>query len=416
MKQLTTKLLLSITTIALIYLTSCNGAGEEPFELETPVVNWSALPYTGKPGAVVTLEGENLNSSHKFEIIVNKEYTVEPSELEGNSLSFTVPTDFSSGPMEVFANGEPILTSYFRFLNEKEKTLLSQANVAAYDFSDPNNGIYLDHNDVLYKTSDGGNSWAEIGHGAYENVIYAVSEQKIWKRKDHKRLEKTEDGGKSWEEVLILDNMLIDHYYASAEIVIVIATLRAENVTRLYTSTDNGESWEIGLTSEDPVFSRLRSHKVVYQQEDQIALLDIFNRSVIKTTDSKQWEKSNFGGFPNIGLKEKGVFFLSTELIWYASFDGLAQSKDGGLSYSNFEFPLTEYSDLIGRVHFYNELEGVAVSSDGGIIRTRDGGQTWRFNHIDGDVLEADFLDEDKSMILIQDKVFEGRKMMKLQF
>ncbi|MEL6558617.1 MAG: IPT/TIG domain-containing protein [Bacteroidota bacterium] len=416
MKQLTTKLLLSLAAITLIYLTSCNGADGELVEPEMPTLTWRSLPFAGSPGEVITLEGNNLNSSQKFEIIINQEFSVTPTILNENTLSFTVPDNFSSGPMEVIANEESVMKSYFRFLDENEKPLMAQVNVSAYDFIDVQNGIYLDDRDILYRTTDGGSTWNAIGQGAYQNVVYAVSDRKIWKQKDHRTLEKTEDGGNTWQEVQISDDLLIDHYYASTEVVVVIATFRDENISRLYTSADNGESWEVALTSEDPTFDKLRHHKVVYQNGDQIVLLDMLDRSILKSVESGHWEQSQLSGLPNIGLREKGVFFLSEELIWYSAMGGLAKSVDGGKSIVNYDFSFTESSDLVGRVHFYNVMEGVAVTSDGGVIRTHDGGESWNFTHVEGDIVEADFLDEEKAMILIQDQVPGGRRMVKLQF
>ena len=254
MKKLTIKLMLFFTVLLQVYLTSCNDSGTAG-EPDFPAFIAAESFYEGSPGETITIDGRNMSTPSDIEIVINEDFSISPSEITDENIQFVIPQDFSSGKMQIIADDEVIANSYFKFLdNTGAETLGSGLSIAAIDFVSAEFGVYLDSKDILYKTVDGGQTWVQIGDGAYQNTIYAVSDQKVWIQKDHRTLERTQDGGNTWDEVRILDNMLIDHFYASLDQVLVIATIRDEDISRLYSSEDNGDTWEVVLTSETESF------------------------------------------------------------------------------------------------------------------------------------------------------------------
>ncbi len=134
----------------------------------------------------------------------------------------------------------------------------------------------LGYGDGVYKTTDGGKSWKNMGlkdsrqigmiaiHPDNTDVVFVAAEGSVWGPGGDRGLYKTSDGGKTWEKVLDIsentgvNNVLI--HPKNPDIMFATSEQRRRHVftkigggpeTAIYKSTDGGKTWN-KLTSGLP--------------------------------------------------------------------------------------------------------------------------------------------------------------------
>jgi photosystem II stability/assembly factor-like uncharacterized protein len=140
--------------------------------------------------------------------------------VESDPTTFYVATA-SGGLLKTTNNG-----TTFAFVFEKEATI-SIGDVAVSQ-SDPN-VVYVgtgEHNprnsvsygDGIYKSTDGGKSWSNVGlkksfsigkiviHPTDPNTVYVAAMGRVWGPSEERGVFKTTDGGKNWQKVLYVDD------------------------------------------------------------------------------------------------------------------------------------------------------------------------------------------------------------------
>jgi photosystem II stability/assembly factor-like uncharacterized protein len=126
----------------------------------------------------------------------------------------------------------------------------------------------LGYGDGVYKSSDGGKSWKNMGlkdsrqigmiaiHPDNPDVVFVAAEGSVWGPGGDRGLYRTKDGGKNWEKVLDIsentgvNNVLI--HPVDRQIMFATSEQRRRHVftkigggpeTAIYKSTDGGETW-----------------------------------------------------------------------------------------------------------------------------------------------------------------------------
>lgn len=141
----------------------------------------------------------------------------------------------------------------------------------------------------------------------------------------------------------------------------------------LMRTDDGGETWR---TLETGVESRL--YDVAWPTRE-IGIATGFAGCVIRTEDGGEtW--TALPGFENAWVP--GVHFLDAQHGFIAGSQNgmlLARTEDGGTSWRSIidRVPEEARSIDLRALHFVDEMVGIACGSDGLIIRTTDGGQTW---------------------------------------
>jgi photosystem II stability/assembly factor-like uncharacterized protein len=210
-----------------------------------------------------------------------------------------------------------------------------------FDFIDPLNGFAAGNHGTFLSTNDGGITWNELKSFTYLNlshikflnqsVGYAASRygkinnetQNIeWKIE----IWKTEDGGKNW-----LNSYHSDKDYEVFQIAILSAdiALASLNGNRLIRTSDGGKTWD----------------SIKYNGKSVT--------SVSISPDGKCWL-----------VGAKGEFFVS---------DDFGKTWDEP---NNFASDLHNYKWC--SIDFDETGNGLAVSEDGIIVYTNDGGQSWK--------------------------------------
>jgi photosystem II stability/assembly factor-like uncharacterized protein len=127
----------------------------------------------------------------------------------------------------------------------------------------------LGYGDGVYKSVDGGKSWARMGLEASEHIgrilihprdgdiVYVAAQGPVWSPGGDRGLYKTTDGGRSWRKILeISENTGVNEVHMDPrdpDVLYASAWQRRRHVwtwisggpeSALYKSTDGGESWE----------------------------------------------------------------------------------------------------------------------------------------------------------------------------
>ncbi|MCD4770293.1 MAG: hypothetical protein K8R35_09010 [Bacteroidales bacterium] len=261
--------------------------------------------------------------------------------------------------------------------------------------------------DGIYKTTDGGDSWKNMGlenterigririHPRNSDTVFVAALGHLWNANEERGLFKTSDGGKTWEKILYIDENTgcTDIAIDPAQPDIMFATMwdfrrkawtfrSGGTGSGLYKSADGGINWERlsnGLpegelgriaVSISPVNSKL-----VY------ALIESENSALYRSEDSgESWTEVN----KTIPIQERPFYFsyimadpVDTNRVYKPSFNIHVSNNKG----ENFRATYVAGGDIHPDMHalWISERNNniLYIGTDGGVYVTRDKGSTW---------------------------------------
>ncbi len=286
-------------------------------------------------------------------------------------------------------------------------------NIMYAGTGDPNIGGYPFIGNGIYKSTDGGETWSNIGLSetsiisrievspANSSVIYVATMGLPFERTPDRGLYKTTDGGTTWQKILYIsdDAGIADILINPSNPQIIYATgwnrirNRYESVTvgqaaKIYKTTDGGNSWNIltnGLPTEDLCriglcMSESNPDKIyaMYLGTD----FEIYN--IYKTTDAgSSWTALNISGLEGM-MGGFGWYFGQIRLnpandneIYVLGVD-MFRTTNGGTSWSmcvpewwTYEVHADKH-DL-----FYINSTTLLLATDGGLYKSTDNCATW---------------------------------------
>lgn len=255
----------------------------------------------------------------------------------------------------------------------------------AVKFVTPMKGWIAGEKGAILYTADGGDTWEaqESGTEADIKSIVFVNEKRGWAVGNGGTIIHTEDGGKTWapqggNETAALNKVFFVNEKEGWAVGMKGLVLH---------TTDSGKKWEkqdIGITRA------IASVYFINQKTGWILAGD----EVYRTTDGgKKWKNSRLGikiektgtqlgRFKVIGMDgipnewwEGDIFFVNNKAGWaITGFNDIFYSADGGETW------MTQYSNKyeLDRVFFVNESKGCAIGTN--LFCTEDGGQIWKDN------------------------------------
>lgn len=279
---------------------------------------------------------------------------------------------------------------------------------------DPNIGGYMFVGDGVYKSTDGGDTWINIGlndqgivskiiiHPANPNIIYVGTMGLPFLRNNDRGLYKTIDGGQTWNHILFISDdagiidMVMDH--SNPQIIYAAGWNRIRNnqeslvsgpAAKIYKTTDGGATWNI-LTSILPQADMSRIGLAMSATNSNILYAQYVDTNydlegIYKTTDGgNTWTSVPISTLHPNAMGGFGWYFGKIRVSPYNDNElhvlgvDLHKTTDGGNNWYEATPPWWQY-DVHADKHdlVYTGPGTYILTTDGGIYKTNDGGNTW---------------------------------------
>ncbi len=301
---------------------------------------------------------------------------------------------------------KPIFDNYGAYATGVVKIDPNNYNVVWVGTGENNHQRALGYGDGVYKSTDGGKSFKNMGlkqsrqiggiviDPRNSDIVFVACEGSAWGPGGERGLYKTADGGKTWEKVLnisdetgvnnvVLDPSNPDIMYATSEQRRrhVFSKIGGGPESAVYKSTDGGTSWNKtmkGLPSGDiggmgidvsPV-----DPNVVYLIVEAAGNSGGFFRS---TDKGESWEKMN--SYHSSGQYYNKIHCDPKDVDRVISLDTYTQiTEDGGKTWRNLGNSGRHVDDHALWIDPSNTRH-IIIGGDGGIYETWDNGSSWDF-------------------------------------
>jgi photosystem II stability/assembly factor-like uncharacterized protein len=227
------------------------------------------------------------------------------------------------------------------------KTSGTSRNLNALFFHDLNTGIAAGDSGVILKTTDGGESWSSRNSGTIKDIssVYFVNDNIGFAAGRKGIILKTTDGGDNWQTKLSIIGYFHDIFFTDENNGVAAGNMNYAPV--ILGTTNGGETWVTRYT-EPPNNDRFSAF-------NSICFSDNYNGIAVGGYVDYRW-----------GPPEPEHYFIF-------------KTTDGGLSWNlkegeNLKFILNDAS-------FYNNMNGIAVGTNGAIITTTNGGENWNLQY-----------------------------------
>ena len=263
------------------------------------------------------------------------------------------------------------------------------------------------YGDGVYKSVDGGQSWANMGlknSGHISQIwidpndsdtVLVAAQGPLWSDGGDRGLYKTTDGGKTWNAILTVDehtgvnefvvdprdhdNIVASTYQRRRHVWVLI---NGGPGSGIHKTTDGGETWEevtTGLPSEDHM-GRIGLAGTPSSPDTIYAIVEASDeeKGVYRSTDfGATWEKrSDYMASSPQYYNELIVDPKDAERVY--SMDTFARvSEDGGKTWSQLNLDWRHVDDHALWIDPDN-TEHLIIGGDGGIYESYDRGNTWR--------------------------------------
>jgi photosystem II stability/assembly factor-like uncharacterized protein len=255
----------------------------------------------------------------------------------------------------------------------------------------------------VYKSTDGGKTWAHLGlaetqhigriviHPANPNVVYVAALGHLWGPNPERGVYKTTDGGKTWNRVLFVndDTGVVDIAMdpQSPDTLYAAAYERRRTVfgyngggpgSGIYKTTDGGTTWK-KLTKNLPEGDTGRIGLAIYRRNPDIvyALIENAKGGTFRSEDKGDtWQKmSDFD--PRPSYYSQVIVDPNNDLRIWVLGAPLSFSEDGGKTFTSRARKV--HSDYHAFWIDPANSNHMLAGNDGGIDMSDDGGKTWDF-------------------------------------
>jgi photosystem II stability/assembly factor-like uncharacterized protein len=272
--------------------------------------------------------------------------------------------------------------------------------------SGENNGQRsVGYGDGVYKSLDGGKTWANMGlatsghvsmirfHPDDRNVVFVAAQGPLWSPGGDRGLYKSSDGGQSWEQLLFIDeNTGVNEFLIhpdNPDVIVASSWQRRRHVWTLinggpgsgiHKSTDGGASWRKisgGLPSGD--LGRIGLAAAANEPGTVYAIIEAAeeDQGVYRSQDfGESWEKRSPHMTTSPQYYNELVVDPNDADVVY-SLDTLTnRSIDGGVTWSQLG---VQYRHVDDHALWIDpaDSEHMYIGGDGGMYETWDWGENW---------------------------------------
>lgn len=226
-------------------------------------------------------------------------------------------------------------------------------------------------NGGVYSTSDGGENWNRINRGIDDNLLEVcfVDAQRGWVAKGNSSIWNTLDGGENWTSQYIGENYdMHDVFCTDSTYVWAVG-----EDGKIFHTINGGETWE-------------KQHTQILQDFHGVFFTDVLHGwavgdggKIVYTQDGgRYWTQPTTVGTTR---DLNSVFFIDSLNGWAAGeYNTILKTTDGGSSWS-IKNSSSSYYYYLYSIQMVNDSIGWAVgrysSSYGYVLHSSDGGETW---------------------------------------
>ena len=257
-------------------------------------------------------------------------------------------------------------------------------SLQSVDFTDEEHGwVAGDHGAVL-RTVDGGSSWAETTHGGTMdlNSVWFVDSETGWAAGEAGTILHTDDGGQTWvpQEVDPRGDLYCFEavHFVDASRGWVVGISRDFDYAAARFTVDGGATWNRGGFIRE---SRLLN-SVWFVDRDLGWVVGDAGFISHSISDGNWVEQGDGRRGGEIESDLESVYFHDANVGWIVGRNGvILNTMDGGIHWAHQESGLSkDDTTVLWSVHFVDRNTGWAVGSasqSSPILHTDDGGQTW---------------------------------------
>ena len=235
------------------------------------------------------------------------------------------------------------------------------------DFANANLGLAVGTYGTVLRTIDGGKNWDNVTFNNKNDIkgVHFSSGLTAWLLLINGDLYKSTDGGLNWISVVYSSSFFNANevYFVDANYGWIIESYSSN--PRIYKTIDGGLTWNfsyLGIPNQSGNNLLFTDRNVGYFTA---------NENLFKTTDGGvSWLKINS---PNGYERIDELGFDFNNKLWLCSYSNSYFTLNGGSSWSSSGL------GSIQNIYFYNQSNGVAITSNASIYRTTNGGSSWNF-------------------------------------
>ena len=272
-------------------------------------------------------------------------------------------------------------------------------------------GRHVGYGDGVYKSTDGGQSWTNMGlknsehlskiivHPSNSNIVYVASQGPLWSKGGDRGLYKSTDGGASWKKVLgddewvgvtdlAMDPRNPEMMYAATwqRHRTVAAHMGGGPGSGLHRSFDGGETWE-KLTEGIPKSNLGKIGLAVSPQQPDViyAAIELDRRQggLFRSTNrGSSWTKMSdaiSGGTGPHYYQELYACPHNFDRIYLMDVR-IQVSDDGGKNFRRLKEE-NKHSDNHAMVFRADDPDYLLIGTDGGIYESFDLAENWRYTY-----------------------------------
>ena len=257
-----------------------------------------------------------------------------------------------------------------------DSALIGGSLFAATVLSD-NTYIMVGDRGKIFLSDDGAKTWEAIesGTGFALSSVSFPDDRNGWIAGQLGTLLHSQDGGKTWQA----QSSGVDAYLLGVDFLDPLNGVVVGRDTAVLTTTDGGATWKQSLLKETAeLWGDVTLFAVAMIDTRSICAVGDMGRIFITEDGGQTWSETKTSLYDEMSMMGRVLYAVvyDSGTLYAAGIDStFAFSKDGGKSWTvgdtGFEKPDLFCIDFVGAF-------GLAAGSGGHVIKTSDGGATWR--------------------------------------